>query len=291
MSNTTVVIPTHFETLFGGLYDLMRRKRVVALARYVQRQDSAPKLVLLHPLPDGEGYKGFLMHTLPFQDDIRTITAPTLHSKADAKRTAVELVKSLEYTKALGEVSNPVIKRMHESIQARALDADFEILETGELEVPNHEALAAFALQFPVVPVEKIQKKRLHVSSVDASRKPVAELLKSVGVSSEKHAGKDVASDPIYNFHMMIKDNKIDQALEFMKALIEEKADDEDTWSDAYTYMLELFRVCPVLDEEEYFNVFLDELSHSRPQYWNTYIYKYAEITYLGDSDKSIDKQ
>merc|ERR1712137_1316770 len=130
----------------------MNAKDKIAIARFTQRDNTAPYMVALLPQLeqfDDDGSQltppGFHVVYLPYADDIRRLTLPkTQRASADQVEKAKQVVKKLRIRFDSRSFENPMLQKHYATLQALALDRE-QIEAVPDYVLPDSEGMKQFA--------------------------------------------------------------------------------------------------------------------------------------------------
>ncbi|XP_039247751.2 X-ray repair cross-complementing protein 5-like [Styela clava] len=121
------------ETALSALVTAMQNQNVCAVARYVYRKGTNPKLMALMPRIKEE-YRYLVMIALPYAEDLRTLDFPSLESKKnvapsqnqlsaiDSLIDTMDLCKGEKELYRPREMLNPYFQRVYQSLNHRAVN-------------------------------------------------------------------------------------------------------------------------------------------------------------------------
>ncbi|CAH8552328.1 unnamed protein product [Dicrocoelium dendriticum] len=132
-------------TWFSLLLHVCLRRDLFALAVYVPRKRTPPRLVALTPQAerlDADGTQlyppGFLLVFLPYADDFRNLDLPSASlASADQVEAAKSLIKKLTVPFDPRQIHNPLLQRHYAMLEALALNKDELPTEVIDETLPN----------------------------------------------------------------------------------------------------------------------------------------------------------
>lgn len=287
------------ETGLSALVQACWEKEAAILARYVRAKGNSPRLVALIPKIKSS-YAGFLMVGLPFAEDLRRFTFPSLASLPASLQPSddqVEVMKNWinsmqpapqeddeveEDGLKPSQVPNPLNQRLIQCILARVEnpgceipEADSSLLEKFQSPPPTE----AFALVQATFELRKVEKwKHAEITRfwgdeiVPVAEVPVetATLIAEKNPEDSKPTGPKrtliSADKPIEDFEVMVSDRHHDlvvPAFKQLMALIPRFTLKESTIPKAIQ-CLQAMRVVAIReDEQDLYNAYLQELKRT----------------------------
>lgn len=270
-------------TAMTALVQACWEKETAILARYVRAKGNTPKLVALLPKIK-PAYAGFLMVALPYAEDLRRFTFPSLQSLPSALQPTDEQCQVMkDWIKAMSladsdelrpaTVPNPTSQRLIQCILTRVQDPSAPIPPVDpavqqrftqppeEIATASTSAFAAVRGAFELRRVEKWKHAEITRFWETETLKPGQDR-----PEPQHHISQDT---PIEDFNRMVSDRHNDlvvPAFKQMMALIPELAASDKI--DLAIECLKALRSAAIKeDEHNLFNAYLQELKRARSAY------------------------
>lgn len=302
MSGVDMVIPNPQSendiTALKALISEMIKLNKVIIARYVYRQNSDPKLVVLTPHLSKKGPVLYL-NTLPTVEDIRDYQFDSFTPATEEQQTfmskfidSLDMEKNDEELLKPKETYNPILQYFYQCLETRALNNDNDNKELPSLDeeiaqylIPdktlfeNNATVTFLPKMFPITEstqVNKEKKQRVFWKDVISNemqdgltQKKIEEKLNA----KKKETKKTISAiTPIEDFNEMMGNKEQDltvPAIELMQKMIEKFIRDSFKGS-YYIRAIECIKVlrdgCDEENEVELFNNFLCYLKDNFPK-------------------------